>query len=409
MPHRFHAALVTLSLVTLPLGAIYGMQVPCCEQEQAVGRPASVKRVWPEPPEVPRIAFLATLASERDIGKQLSGFAKFRAMFEGTKENVVPVQRPYDVVLGLDRRVYVTDGMHNQVLVFDPKTHAARPLGESGPGRLVKPMGLGIDRKGNVYVADPGGKRAVAFTPGDAFLRSYGSAELLLNPVDVAVDDEAGIVYVVDSYLHQVLAFRQQDGTLIRRIGRDSGKVSAKQRSLVAEVSTHGRAAAQAAPGHAPNTSDEPRDLVANRGVEPGEFRYPSFVAVGPNGTLYVTDVLNSRVQAFDRNGRFVRQFGELGDGPGTFARPKGVAVDSEGHVYVADAAFNNVQIFDQQGRMLLAFGQMGRGEGDLDLPLGLFIDRNDRIYVADRTNNRLQIFQYLRAAGVEATARLRP
>ncbi len=371
---------------------------------------------------MPRIAFLATLASERDIGKQLSGFAKFRAMFEGTKENVVPVQRPFDVVLGLDRRVYVTDGIRNQVMVFDPKTRAARPLGESGPGRLVKPMGLGVGRKGNVYVADPGGKRAVAFTPGDAFLRSYGSAELLLNPVDVAVDDEAGIVYVVDSYLHQVLAFRQQDGTLIRRIGRDSGKVSAKQRSLVAGVSTHGRAAgtlpagalpagaaAAAAPGHAPNGSSEPRDLVANRGVEPGEFRYPSFVAVGPDGTLYVTDGLNSRVQAFDRDGRFVRQFGELGSGPGTFARPKGIAVDSEGHVYVADAVFNNVQIFDQEGRLLLAFGQAGRGEGDLDLPLGLFIDRNDRIYVADRTNNRLQIFQYLRAAGVEATARLRP
>ena len=221
---------------------------------------------------------------------------------------------------------------------------------------------------------------------------------------------------MVDSYLHQVSPSGSKTAPSSDDWSR-CGQVSAKQKALVADVSRHGRAAgalpvgaaAEAAPGHAPNRSSEPRDLVANRGIEPGEFRYPSFIAVGPNGTLYVTDVLNSRVQAFDRDGRFVRQFGELGNGPGTFARPKGVAVDSEGHVYVVDAAFSNVQIFDQQGRLLLAFGQMGRGEGDLDLPLGLFIDRSDRIYVADRTNNRLQIFQYLRVAGVEATVRLRP
>ena len=423
-------------LCVAPVGILHAMQGPLAMEREprvanpvrndprpeVVGRPASRSRVWPEAPEVPRIAFLSTIASERDVGKQLSGLAKIRALLEGTKENVVPVQRPYDVVSGLDRRVYVTDGVRNQVMVFDPVTHAAKPLGESGPGRLVKPMGLGSDRKGNVYVADPGSKRAVAFTPGGDFLRSYGSAEILLNPVDVAVDNAAGIVYVVDSYLHQVLAFRQQDGTLIRRIGRDSGTVSAKQKSQASDVRTHGRAAgvlpagalpagagAAAGPGHASTSSSEPSDLVANRGVGPGEFRYPSFVAVAPNGTLYVTDVLNSRVQAFDRNGRFVRQFGELGDSPGTFARPKGIAVDSEGHVYVADAVFNNVQIFDDEGRLLLAFGQGGHGEGDLDLPLGLSIDRNDRIYVADRTNNRLQIFEYLRGAGATATARLRP
>jgi DNA-binding beta-propeller fold protein YncE len=309
------------------------------------------------------------------------------------------------VVVGLDRRVYVSDGVRNQVLVFDPKTHAAQPLGGPGQARLVTPLGLGLDGVGNVYVADQGGKRAVAFAPGNVFLRSYGSADVLLNPVDVAVDGKAGVVYVADSFLHQVLVFRQSDGMLLRRIGRNVGNMSAKQRSAAAVTSSHGRTAAavpaaSATPGHEAGRSSEPRDVVANRGVAAGEFRYPSFIAVGPNGALYVTDALNSRVQVFDSDGRFVRQVGQLGDGPGSFARPKGVALDSEGHIYVVDAAFNNVQIFDEQGRLLLAFAQMGYGEGDLNLPLGLFIDQFDRIYVADRTNNRLQIFEYLRPDG---------
>ena len=234
MPARLHPAIVALLLGAAPVGAVYGMQSGSRDQDEIVGRAATAKRVWPDAPEVPRIAFRATLTSGRDIGKGLSGFAKFRAMLAGTRETVSPVQRPYGVVVGADRRVYITDGMRNQLLVFDPKVRVAKPLGLAGQGRLVKPMGLAVDRAGNVYVADPGGKRVVAFTPGDTFLRSYGSADLLLNPVGFAVDNTAGLVYVADSFLHQVLVFRQSDGSLIRRIGRDEGEASAKQRSMAA-------------------------------------------------------------------------------------------------------------------------------------------------------------------------------
>ena len=83
-------------------------------------------------------------------------------------------------------------------------------------------------------------------------------------------------------------------------------------------------------------------------------------VAVAGDGTVYVCDGLNARVQAFGRDGVFLRAFGQLGDAPGSFARPKGVALDRAGHVYVVDAAFNNVQIFEPDGRLLLAFGSIG-------------------------------------------------
>ena len=224
-----------------------------------------------------------------------------------------------------------------------------------------------------------------------------------------------GIVYVADSYLHQVLAFRLSDGALLRRIGRNIGDIATKQRRLgigmmeAMEVPSHGQADADLATrsslGHSANKTNESRDLVENRGAKPGEFRYPSFLAVGPTGILYVSDAMNFRIQAFDRGGSFLRAIGKQGDSPGTFARPKGVAVDSEGHIYVADGAFNNVQIFDEQGRLLLTFGQVGRGEGEMALPLGLYIDENDFIYIADRVNDRLQVFQYLREA-LPASAR---
>ncbi|MDH5233431.1 MAG: 6-bladed beta-propeller, partial [Gemmatimonadota bacterium] len=251
-------------------------------------------------------------------------------------------------------------------------------------------------------------KRVVAFAPDGSALRTYGGPTIFLNPVDVAVDAEAGIVYVADSYLHQVLAFRQSDGALLRRLGLNAGDVAAKQTKLGTSPSSHDLSdidiTTRSKLGHASNASNEPRDLVENRGAGPGEFRYPSFLAVGQDGKLYVSDALNFRVQVFDRGGTFLRAIGKQGDGPGTFARPKGIALDGAGHLYVVDAAFNNIQIFDGIGRLLLTFSQMGRGEGEVVLPLGLFIDEHDFIYVADRANDRLQVFQFLGEPNLPAT-----
>jgi DNA-binding beta-propeller fold protein YncE len=104
---------------------------------------------------------------------------------------------------------------------------------------------------------------------------------------------------------------------------------------------------------------------------------------------------LNSRIQVFSADGRFLRSIGSLGDGPGHFSRPKGVAVDQAGHIYVVDAVFNNVQIFDDQSRLLLDFGEAGSGPGQFGLPNGIAINSHNEIFVADAYNHRLQMFRY--------------
>ena len=416
-----------LKLVALPLvvaavlagdAAGQGRVVSCCADGMLLGAPPASELTWPIAPEAPRVRFLGSLSSEANLGKPQGGLARLRGLLAGTKSSFVPVERPYDVYADPAGRVYVTDGARRTVTVFDPSVRKARYLGGTGPGRLAKPMGLAGTGNGDVYVADQSGRRVVAFGPDGAFLRAYGGDALLLNPVDVAVDAEAGLVYVADSYQHQVLAFRQADGALVRRLGKNEDDLEAKKRALGKYPGTdvHGEstvatsaqlaAAAQNARevmGHDPTYNPEPRDLGKNRGGKPGEFRYPSFLAVGSDGTLYVSDAMNFRVQTFDRDGKFLQQIGSLGQTPGSFARPKGVAVDSEGHVYVVDAAFNNVQVFDRTGQLLLPIGSMGRGPGQLWLPLGIAVDGKDRIYVADRYNDRVEIYQYLTEAASRA------
>ena len=408
-----HLIAAALSATVLVPTAVATRPVPvCCAVGLTYGKAPTAELTWPMAPEQPRVRYLGSLSSEADLGKPKGGFSLLRSMITGSQTSIMSVQRPYAAYVDAKQRMYVSDGSRRAVVLFDPGTGKSELIGKSGAGRLAKPMGLAGDANGNLYVADQSGRRVVAFAPDGSFLRAYGGTSVLLNPVGVAVDSTAGIVYVADSYLHQVLAFRQSDATLIRRLGRNVGDLEAKKRATglnAQSAAIHGEPKTVAEKqivasdiratevmGHSPTDNLEPRDLTENRGGKPGEFRYPSFLAVGGDGTLYVSDGMNARVQTFDRKGTFIRQIGGAGQTPGHFARPKGVAVDRAGQVYVADAAFNNIQIFDASGRLLLVVGDMGNGDGQLWLPLGLHIDAHDRVYAADRYNNRVQMYQYL-------------
>jgi DNA-binding beta-propeller fold protein YncE len=325
-------------------------------------------------------------------------FARMKNSLAGTQSSVLGVQRPHDVYVDGGTRFFVSDGARGKVVLFNSDNQSATVIGEGGVGNLRKPMGVGGDGHGTAYVADASGSRVVAFDRDGQYKNAYGGEGILLNPADVAVDPERGHLYVVDSYLHQVVAFDVTTGEVLFRIGKDLDDLAAKREVLAGmwQGGIHGAEAGEEVEGPTSHAGTVPRDLVGNRGSEPGEFRYPAFVATAPDGTVYVTDQMNFRIQAFDSEGNFLRQVGQIGRTPGSFSRPKGIGVDRQGHVYVADGLFNNVQVFDDQGQLLLVFGKIGVDEGEMYLPLGLEVDLENRIYVADRFNNRIQVFQFL-------------
>jgi sugar lactone lactonase YvrE len=111
-------------------------------------------------------------------------------------------------------------------------------------------------------------------------------------------------------------------------------------------------------------------------------FSEPNAVLVAPDGSIFVaTDHTVGkgypRIVKFDKNGKYVTEWGRLGHGPGEFNVPHSLAMDKAGHLYVADRANNRIQIFTQDGKYL---GQMRQFSGDS----GIFIDGNDTLYASD-------------------------
>ena len=71
-------------------------------------------------------------------------------------------------------------------------------------------------------------------------------------------------------------------------------------------------------------------------------------------GNIYITDgYINSRVAKYDKNGDWVKSWGEPGTGPGQFRTPHAIAIDKNDNVYVGDRGNQRVQIFDTSGKYL--------------------------------------------------------
>lgn len=133
---------------------------------------------------------------------------------------------------------------------------------------------------------------------------------------------------------------------------------------------------------------------LGGRGSEPGSFTWPRGIAVAPDNSIVVADSSNHRVQVFDSNGIFVKEFGQYGNGEGEFDCLAGVAVNRIGQYIIADRYNHRIQVLDPQGRFLRQFGSQGTTDGKFNYPWGITTDALGFIYVCDKENHRVQVFQ---------------
>ena len=106
----------------------------------------------------------------------------------------------------------------------------------------------------------------------------------------------------------------------------------------------------------------------------------PNDVLVAPNGDIFVADGHpangNNRIVKYSSDGRYLMEWGETGSNPGEFRTPHALAMDANGLLYVGDRSNRRIQVFEQDGTFVRDFYNMGRASG--------ITIHNNRLYVAD-------------------------
>lgn len=341
------------TLSTLALAALLASACTTISSTDGQKRISSEERyreyVWPAPPDKARIRLVDILTGRADV--EVESKLQRALLGSGPANPFDYLRQPAGVAWDAQGRLLVTDPGLHALVRFDRANRRMDVFGVRSSQPLRVPIGVTVASDGTILVADAGLQKVLAFGP-DGELRSvYGKPGDLEGPADVVASADGTKLWVTDSKKHDVAIVDRKSGNVTARFGK--------------------------------------------RGTAEGELNYPGGLAQAPDGSLYVVDQINARVQVFSPAGEFLEVLGAPGTQPGHFVRPKDVAVDEAGLVYVTDAAFNNVQIFDAEHRLLTFVGSGGSQPGGMLNAQGVAV-RGLEFAVVDQLNRRVQVFRFI-------------
>jgi sugar lactone lactonase YvrE len=282
--------------------------------------------------------------------------------------------RPMGVACDSQGNMYVTDSLQERMCVFNKDGRYLFQVGGLGvawppagtkatwkPGLFNAPYGIDVDDRGDIYVADCQNQQIQVFNGSGKFLRAFpkpwqklgehgggGRGEGLYPTVLTVHGDQ---VYVCDAY--QIAIFKR-DGTFVRQFGQP------------------GRSA--------------------------GHMDRPNGIAVGSDGTIYVSDSNHYRLQAFTNAGVLKWEIGntpanalDVSENSREFGLPRGIAVDGRDNIFVADAFHFSIEAYDKTGKKIGEVGTRGVQPGEFNFPNDICITNTGVAYITDRANQRVQ------------------
>ncbi len=251
-------------------------------------------------------------------------------------------------------------------------------LHKAGSRTLAFPSDVAVDRRGVVFLLDSGSRSIAIYSPKGEFLREIQGRGSWKDPMGVGVTSD-GVVLVADGDSGRVLEI-EMTGKLRREYSAAKGArltgVCSYGDSVFAVDNRNHRVISFKRKGNG-------QEVWGKKGDHAGEFDTPFRIAADSSGRIYVTDVMNARVQWFSVFGQYLGSLKRFGAGEGKIFRPTGLAIDSRGRIWTGDSYTGLVQLFDEKGIFVQVISSDGKPVvfGD---PVGL-AEGPEGVWIADQ------------------------
>lgn len=244
---------------------------------------------------------------------------------------------------GVKDQMFIVDARARAIYRYNLTTKAVQTLAQAGAQFIGDPAGIAVESDLSFYVADPEGKQVLYFDVDGNFIRRFADAANLARPIDIAVDEQRGQVFVADGSYSHIVVFNKT-GQAISAIG--------------------------------------------GRGQGPGKFRAITAIEKGKD-SLFVADRLEYPLQEIDiTTGAFRFSIGQ-----GQILWPTAIVVDKHKRVFASDRSDDTIKIFDDI-RLIATIGGTGYAPGRFRQVTDMWLSDQDVLYVADSLNRRVQAFR---------------
>ena len=282
---------------------------------------------------------VTSLPSPRDLGSPIR-----------TIENI---KRPQGIVTDMKGHIVVAQRFGHCVSVFTPEGEKIQSFGSEGSaeGQFTRPRGIALDNECNIYVVDEGNSRIQKFTSDGEFIATVGvrgSGPLQFNtPIGITFNKKNGRLYVCDQHNHRIQILNT-DLTLHGTLGTQ-GNGNGQFECLTGLVcDSSGNLYIADCHNHCIQVfSPEGRFLCTfgSFGRGPGQFHNPFSVTIIGN-KVHVCDRDNHRISVFTTEGKFVTSFGSRGHEQGQFNCPVWIHITEDGDIFISDLLNNRIQVF---------------------------------------------------------------
>jgi len=249
-----------------------------------------------------------------------------------------------------NNHVFVCHRGPENVMEFDESGNFIRTIGN---GLILNPHGLRIDSHDNIWITDVGQHLVFRFNSEGHITLILGKVNvagewnktyntpLFNRPADIAFDSDDNI-YIADGYGNSRVVKLDRNGNFLKTWGI--------------------------------------------KGTGPGEFNLVHNIVIDSKNIVYVIDRENKRIQLFNKDGEYLREWNNLGD-------PYGIVINKN-DFYVTDGIAGLILKVDWSGKIIARYGKQGKAVGQFLMPHAITVSGNNILFIADTNNWRVQCFR---------------